>query len=76
MTSWGRDVEPVRIGVIGCGSISTHYLQAARDYPVLDAIACADIDHAAAERLGVEFGLQAMGVDALLAREDIEASST
>ena len=69
----GHDVEPVRIGVIGCGSISTHYLQAARDYPVLDMIACADIDHAAAERLGAEFGLPAMGVDDLLARDDIEA---
>ena len=69
-------MEPVRIGVIGCGSISSHYLQAARDYPVLDMIACADIDHAAAERLGVEFELQAMDVDALLAREDIEAILT
>ena len=69
----GHDVEPVRIGVIGCGSISTHYLQAAQDYPVLDVIACADIDHAAAERLGAEFGLQTMGVDDLLARDDIEA---
>ena len=26
MTPWGQDVKPVRIGVIGCGSISTHYL--------------------------------------------------
>ncbi len=73
MVHFGPDVEPVRIGLIGCGKISAAYLRAAPDYPVLDMIACADIDHAAAERVGAEFGLQAMGVDALLARDDIEA---
>ncbi len=54
MTPWGQDVEPVRIGVIGCGSSSTNYLQAVRDCPVLGIIAYADIDQAAAERLGVD----------------------
>ena len=73
MTHAGPAMAPVRIGVIGCGKISAAYLTAARDYPVLDMVACADIDHASAERVGAEFGLQATGVDALLARDDIEA---
>ena len=78
MTHAGRDhtahgVEPVRIGLIGCGKISGAYLKAAPDYPVLKMIACADIDHASSERIAAEYGLQAMSVDALLAREDIEA---
>ena len=66
-------MEPVRIGLIGCGKISAAYLKAAPDYPVLDMVACADIDPMVAERIGAEFGLQAMSVDALLARDDIEA---
>ena len=65
--------EPVRIGLIGCGRISAAYLEAAPDYPVLDIVACADLDRSAAARVAAEFGLQALDVDALLARGDIEA---
>ncbi len=73
MTYEEHDVKPVRIGLIGCGKISDAYLTAAPDYPVLDMVACADIDRAAAERIGGAFGLQVMEVDDLLARDDIEA---
>lgn len=73
MTRTAHEVDPVRIGLVGCGKISAAYLQAAPDYPVLDLVACADIDHAAAQRIGAEFGLQVMEVDDLLARDDIEA---
>lgn len=69
----GAGVEPVRVGLIGCGKISAAYLQAAPSYPVFDVVACADIDRTAAERTGAQFGLQAMSVDALLARGDIDA---
>ena len=73
MTYAEHDVKPVRIGLIGCGKISDAYLQAAPDYPVLDMVACADIDRAAAERIGGAFGLQVMEIDDLLERDDIEA---
>ncbi|MDD9987459.1 MAG: Gfo/Idh/MocA family oxidoreductase [Spirochaetaceae bacterium] len=73
MTPTAQEVEPVCIGLIGCGKISAAYLQAAPDYPVLDMVACADIDHAAAQRIGAEFGLQVMEVDDLLASDDVEA---
>lgn len=69
----GYAIEPVRIGLIGCGKISGAYLDAAPDYPVLDIVACADIDHATAVRTARTYGLEAMSVEALLAREDIEA---
>ena len=69
----GAGVEPVRIGLIGCGKISAAYLQAAPSYPVFDIVACADIDRTAAARTGAAFGLQAMSVDALLARGDLDA---
>ena len=73
MTDLAPAVEPVRIGLIGCGRISAAYLAAAPDYPVLDFVACADIDRPAAARVAGEYGLQALDVDALLARSDVEA---
>lgn len=72
MNYHNQDVKPVRIGLIGCGKISSSYLRAAHEYPVLNLIACADINHTAAEHTAKEYGLQAMRIDSLLARDDIE----
>ena len=33
----------VGIGIIGCGNISSQYLKAMRDFPVLEIIAVADM---------------------------------
>ena len=65
-------MQKVGIGVIGCGNISGAYLKAARSFPVLDIRALADRDMAAAEARGAEFGLPAVGVDALLADPAID----
>ena len=66
-------VEPVRIGLIGCGTISPAYLRAAATFDILRFVACADLDAAAAERTEANFGVAATSVDALLARDDVEA---
>ena len=60
-------MEPVGIGIIGCGNISAAYLEASRFFPILDVRAVADIDPAAAERRSAEFGVPAVAIEALLA---------
>lgn len=64
---------PVRIGLIGCGTISPAYLRAAATFESLEFAACADLDPSAAERTEEQFGVPATTVEALLARDDVEA---
>src|SRR5277367_4219765 len=65
-------MQPVGIGVIGCGNISSAYLTAARKFPILNLVALADANPAAAEARAAEFGLPARPVDALLADPAVE----
>src|SRR5436305_6863875 len=65
-------MRKVGIGIIGCGTISTAYLKAARRFPILDIRALADMRSDVAERQGAAFGLPAMRVDQLLKRDDVE----
>ena len=65
-------MKPVGIGVIGCGNISAAYLTAARKFPILNLVALADANPAAAEARAAEFGLPARPVDALLADPAVE----
>lgn len=65
-------MQPVRVGLIGCGTISAAYLQAARHFPEIAMVACADLDEARARATATRFGLHATGVDALLADPSIE----
>lgn len=61
-----------KVGVIGCGYISEAYFKAARTFPILQITACADINPAAAARAAQTWGIEALSVEALLARDDIE----
>jgi len=65
-------MKPVGIGVIGCGNISAAYLTAAKKFPVLDVIALADANPAAAQARAAEFGLPTRSVDELLGDPAIE----
>ena len=65
-------MDPVRIGLIGCGTISPAYLRAAATFDILEFTGCADIDPSAAKRTEENFGVRAMSVDDLLARDDVE----
>ena len=65
-------MDPVTIGLIGCGNISAAYLRAAPLFPELRIAAVADLDESRARARAVEFGLQATTVDALLADPAIE----
>ena len=66
-------MQPVRIGLVGCGMISAAYLRAAKTFGVLEFIACADLNPEAAQRTQAAFGVPAISVEELLARDDIEA---
>ena len=66
-------MQPVRIGLIGCGMISAAYLRAAKTFGVLEFVACADLNPEAAQRTQAAFGVPAISVEELLARDDIEA---
>ncbi len=57
----------IGVGIIGCGNISSQYLKAMRDFPVLEIIAIADMKPEVAEKKAAEFGLVAVTVEALLA---------
>ena len=67
-----KRVDPVRIGLIGCGTISPAYLRAAATFDVLKFVGCADLDPEAAKKTQAEFDVPASSVDALLARDDVE----
>jgi predicted dehydrogenase len=59
------------VGIIGAGNISTQYLKAMKDFPVLDIRAIADMRPEVAERKGAEFGVEARSVEALLNSDDV-----
>lgn len=62
----------VGVGIIGCGNISPAYLNAAKNFPVMKVKAVADMRTDAAQARAKEFGVEALRVDQMLARDDIE----
>ncbi len=64
--------EPVRVGLVGCGTISTAYLKAASVFPDYRIVACADLDPARAASQAASFGLDTRDVDGLLGDPGIE----
>lgn len=66
-------MEPVRIGVIGCGAIAGQYLGMARQFPQVTIAACADLNREAADKRAAEFGVpKVCSVEELLADPSIE----
>src|SRR5277367_5903705 len=65
-------MQPVGIGVIGCGNISSAYLTAARKFPILNLVALSDANPAVAKARAAEFGIPARPVHTLLADPAVE----
>lgn len=62
-----------KIGIIGCGTISGIYLKSPSLFPILEIVACADIDMTRAEAKAAEHDkVQALTVDELLNHPEIE----
>ena len=62
----------VGVGIIGTGNISAAYLKAMPGFDTLEVIGIADMKPEVAEARAREFGVPAMGVDALLADPRVE----
>lgn len=66
-------MRKVKIGIIGCGNISSAYLRTARTFAILDCAALADIDLERARARAQEFEIpKACSVTELLAMPEIE----
>lgn len=66
-------MQKTRVGIIGCGNISSIYFQASLRYAELNIVACADLDLARAQTRAAEYGVaKACTVDELLADPEID----
>ena len=65
-------MEPVTVGLVGCGTISGAYLRASGVFSEYRIVACADVDADRARSRASEFGLPAVSVEELLDDGSIE----
>ena len=64
-------MDEIGVGIIGCGNISSIYLTNLPHSPGVKVRGVADVRAEVASAQGKRFGVAAMGVDALLKRDDI-----
>ncbi|WP_062763211.1 Gfo/Idh/MocA family protein [Falsirhodobacter sp. alg1] len=64
--------NPLRIGLIGCGNISTSYLSRAVKFGDIKFTAVADMNPAAAALRAEEYGVKALSVENLLASDEVD----
>ncbi|HEV8606696.1 MAG TPA: Gfo/Idh/MocA family oxidoreductase [Tepidisphaeraceae bacterium] len=65
--------DRVRVGIVGCGAISGAYLKFSRAFPILEIVACSDIDPQRAQAKAAEFEVpQVLSVDDLLESADLD----
>jgi predicted dehydrogenase len=62
----------LRIGIIGCGNISTAYLRNAPLFRGVEITACADLDPQASARRAAEFGLRVLDVAGMMKDPEID----
>lgn len=66
-------MKPVKVGIIGCGNISSAYFKGIRKFPIMELVACADIDVERAKARAEEFSVpKACSVEEILADPEIE----
>jgi predicted dehydrogenase len=66
-------MKKLGVGIIGCGNISTSYLDLAPQFKALEMRAVADLNMDAAQARAHEYdGIRALSVDDLLAADDID----
>jgi predicted dehydrogenase len=71
--SFTMNQNPMNVGVIGCGNISSIYLEAGRKFDILNIVACTDLEMARAEAQAAKYGVpRACTVAELLADPSIE----
>lgn len=66
-------MKKLKIGIIGCGNISSIYMENCQKFDHLDLVACADLDENRAQSQATKFGVpNAYSVEELLADPDIQ----
>ncbi len=66
-------MKKVKVGVVGCGTISRAYFTGMKRFPLLEVVACADIATASAESKAKEFDIpKVYEVDNLMKDPEIE----
>jgi predicted dehydrogenase len=61
-----------RVGIIGCGNISSIYFTNAPKFAGIEVVACADVREDAARAQGARFNVAAQSVDELLANAEVD----
>jgi predicted dehydrogenase len=65
--------KPAKVGLVGCGNISSIYFQASQKFEAFDIVACADILVERAQARAEEYNIpKATGVDELIADPDLD----
>jgi predicted dehydrogenase len=66
-------MDKVKVGIVGCGKISSIYFKNCKSYPNLEVVACADLSLERAQAAAEEFGIpKAYSVEELLQDPEIE----
>ncbi len=60
------------VGIVGCGNISSIYMQNMPSFAGIRLVGCADMRPETAQAQAEKFGIEAMTIEALLARNDID----
>jgi len=67
------ELEPVGIGIVGCGNISDVYLKVAKKFPVLRTVAVADVDKDRARAKAKDYDVPVVcGPRTILKRDDVD----
>ncbi|MFT3887698.1 MAG: Gfo/Idh/MocA family oxidoreductase [Arachnia sp.] len=64
--------EPLRVGVVGCGTISGQYFDLAAATDAIDIVAVADVDPGRARAAAERTGARAVALDDVYGRADVE----
>jgi len=68
-----KSLKPVKVGIIGCGNISSAYIKGMQRFPILQIIRTADLVQERAKAQAEAFGIPKFGTtEELLADKDIE----
>jgi predicted dehydrogenase len=62
----------MKVGIVGCGVISKHYAENAAAFDAFELTSCADLEPAFAGALAADHGLEALGVEELIADPSLE----
>lgn len=72
MTTPDQVATPARVGIVGCGDVNGLYLPSVARLPVIELVACADLDPTRAAAVAAIGGFPAVAIDALLGDPTIE----